>query len=94
MPDLERLNPERNDSLLNEISAGTKGRYYIGVSSARGDDSRLPSLASQLKDQSRLTPKSGDIDKPWEKLWMTWLLCGICGVLCLEWLIRRLSRLA
>ncbi len=94
VPDLERLNPERNDALLNEIANGTKGKYYIGVAAARGDDSRLPPLASQLKDQSRMTPKSGDIDKPWEKLWMTWLLCGICGVLCLEWLIRRLSRLA
>jgi hypothetical protein len=94
VPDLERLNPERNDALLNEIANGTKGKYYIGVPAARGDDSRLPALASQLKDQSRMTPKSGDIDKPWQKLWMTWLLCGICGVLCLEWLIRRLSRLA
>ena len=94
VPDLEKDNPQRNDALLNEIAAGTGGRYYIGIPAARGDGGRLPPLVGQLKDRSRETPKSGDIDKPWEELWSTWLLCGIVGFLCLEWLVRRLSRLA
>jgi von Willebrand factor type A domain len=94
VPDLEKDNPQRNDALLNEIASGTGGRYYIGVSAALGDNGKLPPLVGQLKDRSRETPKSGDIDKDWERLWMTWLLCGICGFLCLEWLVRRLSRLA
>jgi hypothetical protein len=94
VPDLEKDNPQRNDALLNEIAAGTGGRYYIGIPAARGDGGRLPPLVGQLKDRSRETPKSGDIDKPWEELWSTWLMCGIVGFLCLEWLVRRLSRLA
>ncbi|HEV2968716.1 MAG TPA: hypothetical protein VGY55_01930, partial [Pirellulales bacterium] len=94
VPDLEKDNPQRNDALLNEIASGTGGRYYIGVGAALGDGGKLPPLVGQLKDRSRETPKSGDIDKDWEQLWMTWLLCGICGFLCLEWLVRRLSRLA
>ncbi|HEY2147742.1 MAG TPA: hypothetical protein VGH32_07375, partial [Pirellulales bacterium] len=94
VPDLERDNPQRNDALLNEIAQGTGGRYYIGIPAARGDDMRTSPLVGQLKDKSRETPKSGDIDKPWEELWSTWLLCGIVGFLCVEWLVRRLSRLA
>ena len=94
VPDLEKDNPQRNDALMNEIAAGTGGRYYVGINAALGDGGRSPPLVGQLKDRSRETPKSGDIDKPWQKLWMTWLLCGICGFLCLEWLVRRLSRLA
>jgi hypothetical protein len=94
VPDLEKDNPQRNDALLNEIAQGTGGRYYIGISAARGDDMKTSPLVGQLKDKSRETPKSGDIDKPWEELWSTWLLCGIVGFLCVEWLVRRLSRLA
>jgi hypothetical protein len=94
VPDLERDNPQRNDPLLNEIAQGTGGRYYIGIPAARGDDLKTSPLVGQLKDKSRQTPKTGDIDKPWEELWSTWLLCGIVGFLCVEWLVRRLSRLA
>ncbi len=94
VPDLEKDNPQRNDALLNEIASGTGGQYYIGVSAATGDGGRRATLVSQLKDRSRQTPKTGDIDKHWEELWSTWLLCGIVGFLCLEWTVRRLSRLA
>jgi hypothetical protein len=94
VPDLEKDNPQRNDALLSEIALRTKGRYYVGIPAALGADGKLPPLAAQLKDQTRLTVRSGDRDKPWEQLWGTWLLCGVCGALCLEWLIRRLSRLA
>jgi hypothetical protein len=93
VPDLEKDNPQRNDALLNEITSRTGGRYYVGMTAALGHKG-VPPLAGQLKDETRLTLKPGSRDKPWEQLWMTWLLCGICGVLCLEWLIRRLSRLA
>jgi hypothetical protein len=93
IPDLEKDNPQRNDALLSEIAKRTKGQYYVGMAAAMGSQG-VPALAGQLKDQSRMTSKSGDRDTAWQQLWMTWLLCGICGLLCLEWLVRRLSRLA
>ncbi len=93
VPDLEKDNPQRNDPLLSGIATDTGGKYYVGVKAALGQDGQ-PALAPQLKDQSRQTLKTGDIDKPWQKLWVTYLLCGICGLLCIEWLTRRLSRLA
>lgn len=93
IPDLEKDNPRRNDPLLSDIAARTGGRYYVGLPAALGAEGVAP-LTGQLKDRSRITPKSGDRDQQWQQLWMTWLLCGICGVLCLEWLVRRLSRLA
>ena len=95
VPDLEKDNPQRNDALMNEIASGTGGRYYVGINAALGrGENAPPPLVGQLKDRSRETPKSGDIDKDWQQLWSTWLLCGICGFLCMEWLVRRLSRLA
>jgi hypothetical protein len=95
VPDLEKDNPQRNDALMNEIAAGTGGRYYVGINAALGrGENAPPPLVGQLKDKSRETPKSGDIDKQWQQLWSTWLLFGICGFLCMEWLVRRLSRLA
>ncbi len=93
VPDLERENPQRNDALLGEIAARTKGHYYVGIPAALGAKGSPP-LVGQLKDQTRTTLRAGDRDKAWEQLWSTWLLSGICGALCLEWLIRRLSRLA
>ena len=93
IPDLEKDNPQRNDALLSEIAKRTHGQYYVGMGAAMGS-AGVPALAGQLKDQSRMTSKSGDRDAAWQQLWMTWLLCGICGLLCLEWLVRRLSRLA
>ena len=34
------------------------------------------------------------VDPAWQRRWLEWLMVGICGALCLEWLIRRLWRLA
>ena len=79
VPDLEKDNPQRNDALLSEIALRTKGRYYVGIPAALGADGNCRRWPAQLKDQTRLTVRSGDRDKPWEQLWGTWLLCGICG---------------
>lgn len=93
VPDLERENPQRNDALLSEITQGTGGRYFVGLASATGRNG-VPSLASQLRDRTETTILSGAPDREFEKQVMTWLLAVICGALSLEWLIRRLSKLA
>ena len=30
----------------------------------------------------------------WEQRWLRWLMLSLCGLLCCEWLIRRLAKLA
>jgi hypothetical protein len=91
VPDLEREHPQRNDALLNEIAAKTGGVYYIGLESALGVNDKTKSLPRVLRDQSRTITTVG---KP-TPLWATSAtICVICGLLCLEWLIRRLVKLA
>lgn len=93
IPDLERENPERNDALLSTIASRTGGRYYIGADAALGRNNNPP-LAGLLKDRTAVTYLAGVTDLDFERRWMRGLLFLICGALCLEWLIRRLSKLA
>jgi len=93
VPDLERENPERNDALLSEIAKRTDGLYYVGADSVLGARG-VPPLVNQLQDRTETTYLAGVTDREFEFRWMQVLLGVICGALCLEWLIRRLSKLA
>jgi hypothetical protein len=93
VPDLERESPERNDALLSEIAKQTGGRYYVGAEAMLGSKG-LPPLASQLKDRTQTSYLSGVKDRDFDLLWMRGLMLLICGALALEWLVRRLSKLA
>lgn len=93
VPELEREKPQRNDALLHELAVKTGGVYYIGLKAALlGDDKQsAPPLAEALRDQSRTITT---ISRP-TPLWSNWWTIGVlCGALCLEWLVRRLSKLA
>ncbi len=93
VPDVERENPQRNDALLSELAKRTGGMYYVGADAVLGHRG-LPPLVKQLKDRSESTYLAGVTDREFEFDWMRGLLVVICGALCLEWLIRRLSKLA
>ncbi len=91
VPDLEREKPQRNDALLTEIATKTGGTYYVGLEAALGTGEDEGPLVKQLRDQTRTTML---LDTP-ARLWDNWwVMCGICGLLCSEWLIRRLVKLA
>ncbi|MBI1903352.1 MAG: VWA domain-containing protein [Planctomycetia bacterium] len=90
LPDLENENTQRNDPLLKEIAEKTEGHYYVGLTGL-SDVQSPTSLVKSLPDMKRTTTHS---DRP-ESLWdNTWTLFIICGLLCVEWLIRRLAKLA
>ena len=107
VPKLEEENPQRNAALLREIAAKTQGEYYDDLSVALSDPRPRPSvpgtppgapaslsLVDRLKDVSRtesipLAPKPEEEEK-----WLKWMLVALCGVLSLEWLVRRLAKLA
>lgn len=93
LPDLERENPQRNDKLLTRIAQGTGGQYYATLDAALGA-SHPDSLLTRLKDRSRTIILPEAPNPFWEREWLTWLLTAACSVLCLEWLIRRLAKLA
>jgi hypothetical protein len=92
-PDLERENPIRNDALLNAIANGAGGKYYVGLD--RAIDANNPdSLVRQLKDRTTTAILTAAPNPQWEERWLRWIMVALCGTLCLEWLIRRLMKLA
>lgn len=93
LPDLERENPQRDDALLARLADGTGGKYYdklIEAVDPRGADP----LVARLKDRTKTVIFAAAPDPLFEEPWLFYLLLAICGVLCLEWLIRRLFKLA
>jgi hypothetical protein len=98
VPRLEEENPQRNAALLREIASKTgepqrRGEYYDDLSAALRNTTSA-SLVDRLKDVSRtesipLAPKPEEDEK-----WLKWMLLALCGVLSLEWLVRRLTKLA
>ncbi len=93
IPNLEIERPQRNEPLLSDLATSTRGSYYVGMAAAAGRE-RIPSLASRLSNMDRETFLPGTPDRPFERQLMSWLLALICGALCLEWLVRRLNKLA
>ncbi len=95
LPDLERENPQRNDALLTRIAEGpnTGGLYYVGLS-AMLDPNADRTLADRLKGQPKIEYIPDAPDPLWEETWLRWMMFGLCGLLCFEWLVRRLVKLA
>lgn len=94
VPDLEVENPERNDALLSEIAEKTKGVYVVGVDELARRENTDEALPKLIVPQDQETYLPGAPDRRFVRVLMAWLIGLICGVLCLEWLVRRLNKLA
>jgi len=110
VPDQERENPQRNDALLSEIAGSTGGVYYIGTAAAlgkAGERSEVGGQTSEAGGQGHVQPapavwellpdrtQISVLPEAPVPLWSNWWTLGlICGCLCMEWLIRRLAKLA
>jgi hypothetical protein len=92
IPAAETEAPERNDPLLSDIARKTGGDYFVGMGPAMGTG--RAGLVNLIKPQDQVTVLPGTPDRNFERLLMGWLIGLICGVLCVEWLLRRLSKLA
>ncbi len=95
VPALEIEHPQRNDALLKELTDKTGGQYYIGFNAAmnRGGVGRA-TLASVIEPNDQIIYLPESVDVRFDQQLMGWLIALIVGVLCFEWLIRRLSKLA
>ncbi|HVT29951.1 MAG TPA: hypothetical protein VHE81_18180 [Lacipirellulaceae bacterium] len=99
VPDLERTHAERNDALLASMAKETGGIYYRSLGAAiHGDRSpgaaKTPPLADVVKSRAEVKLVKGAPDKDFARAQMHWLLGIIAGSLFLEWIVRRLNRLA
>ncbi len=92
VPDLERQHAQRNETLLRELATATGGDYFAELPRAVGLEGDA-SIAGRLRDRTMTTTHSL-ADAPitlWDN---AWIMLGFCGLLCAEWLLRRLARLA
>ncbi|MCU0714846.1 MAG: VWA domain-containing protein [Pirellula sp.] len=95
VPAVEIQRPQRNDPVLTELASRTGGKYWIGVDGLSGvgeatDKSLVESI--ETRDQTNFLP--GTPDRDFQQRWMGVLMAWIVGCLSLEWLIRRMSKLA
>lgn len=84
MPDREMQHVERNDAALAPLAKETGGIYLTNLS-------ELGKVIEALPSKARVELQ---IQKPiplWDR---PWVLAVLVGVLSLEWLVRRLARLA
>lgn len=93
LPDLERENTQRNDALLSRIAEGSGGKYYDSIDAAWGPETPDP-LVERLKDRTRVSIVSSGPSPESERPWLRTMMLALCGLLCVEWLIRRLLKLA
>jgi hypothetical protein len=91
VPNLERENPRRNDALLAAVANSTGGKYYVGVDAIMRADQ---ALAEQLPDRTNTVVLTAAPNPKWEETFLRGMMLALCGLLCCEWLIRRLMRLA
>ncbi len=94
VPDRERTHAERNDTLLASIAKETGGIYYRQLDTAIHGDKSTPPLSQAIKSRAEVKLVKGAPDKEFAKAQMHWLLGIIAGSLFVEWIVRRLNRLA
>lgn len=96
VPQLEIENPRRNDALLSHAAEQTSGGYFVGIpsTSATSNNEEGTSLSQSIAARDLETELPGTPDKEFEEMLMGWLIAIISGILCVEWVIRRLCKLA
>jgi len=94
VPSLEFDQTRRNDALLAAIASQSGGQYYPTLASALNGHSGLSPVADQIESRAELKTLRGTPDKDFTEQLNRILLAVICGALALEWLLRRLMRLA
>lgn len=94
VPDLEFAETRRNEELLTAIAARSGGRYYASPQLAATGDSALPPAGELIESRAETKILRGKPDGAFAESLNRWLLGVICGALCMEWLLRRLLKLA
>ena len=93
LPDRELAHPRLDRRLLEQLAATTGGSpHFLG--SSGWDVARSRALAASIPDRSRRDYEPGVADLDFKQRLNTALLGAGAGLLCLEWIIRRLVRLA
>ncbi len=93
-PNLEFDKTRRNESLLGALAARSGGAYYTSLAVAVEGRGELRPVSQTIPSRAEQKIVRGTPDLDFTRRINQSLLAIICGALCLEWLLRRLSRLA
>jgi hypothetical protein len=93
-PDLEFDDTRRNEQLLEALAERTGGRYYATTDLAEKGANGVPPVAELLPSRAETKTRIGKPDEKFTERVNRGLLGVICGALCIEWLLRRLLKLA
>lgn len=93
LPDRELVRPQLDRGVLTHLATATGGTPRFLADGGLTPEA-VEALAAQLPDRSRREYETGAVDLAFRQ-GLNSLLLGLgCGSLCLEWIVRRLSRLA
>ena len=93
LPDRELARPKLDRGLLTQLAAATGGRSRF-LADGGWSEAAAQELAAAIPDRSRRDYEIGTPDAAFKQTLNGALLAAACGLLCLEWVIRRLVRLA
>lgn len=93
LPDRELARPRIDRQLLEDLAATTGGRPWFLHDVAWTDDSARE-LAATLPDRSRREFEAGAPDVGFKQRLNGLLVAVAVGLLCIEWILRRLAKLA
>ena len=94
VPDLEFDETRRNEAMLTALASRTGGRYYTSPKSAVEGEGSIPRAADLIESRAETKILRGKPDDEFTEDLHHWLLGVICGALSLEWLSRRMLKLA
>ncbi|MCA9125797.1 MAG: hypothetical protein KDB22_01885 [Planctomycetales bacterium] len=95
VPASEMQSAERNDLLLAQLASDTGGLYWKGTAaSAAQSPNGLYAVADAIVSQDSIAFLPGAQDRDFQIRWLGWLMTWIACCLSLEWLARRVHRLA
>jgi hypothetical protein len=94
IPDSELRDSKRNDALMADLAAQTDGEYFTSVGGIVPQGETPSPLIERIDPREQVSILPGAPDKRFEERLMLWLIVLVGGVLCSEWLIRRLNKLA
>ena len=93
LPDRELERPRLDRGLLDRLGVLTGGGVHF-IADAPWGEEQSAALAARFLDRSRREYETGAPDAGFKRRLNGLLLALACGALCLEWIVRRLVKLA
>jgi hypothetical protein len=82
VPVLEKSDPKMDEELLYAMAKSSGGQYM-----KLADIEKLPRAVGTIREVSEVRVAERELWDRW------WVLCGLVGVLCLEWVLRKMWKM-